>query len=62
MQAILYENAGLQNEIWARHHQVERCESTITHLTKFYVDHSRDQGQHHHYCTEVYNFYHQKVS
>ena len=56
IQAIQYENVGLQVEIQARDHQNERCKNTITHLRERYLDHTRDPGKQNIICKKTHNF------
>lgn len=62
IQAIQYENVGLQVEIQARDHQNERCKNTITHLREHYIDYTRDPGKHNIICKKTHNFYYWHVS
>ena len=42
IQAIKYENVGLQGDINAKYQQIERCENTINRLRERYVAHAKN--------------------
>ena len=42
IEAIKFDNIGLQEEIQARDQQISRSKKTITHLREFYEDHTKD--------------------
>ena len=42
LEAIQYENFGLQGELQAKEQEIERYENAITNLRGSYVDHERD--------------------
>ena len=45
IEAIQYENIGLQGEIRAKDQQIRRYEETVIHLRERYVNHTRDLGK-----------------
>ena len=42
IQAIKYENVGLQGDINPKYQQIERCENTINRLRERYVAHTKN--------------------